>query len=72
MDSPEGVPDTSHYLQSSLREKLLEHGFIGELLQRLWWLGRRDIEVISVSHRRPRAIARVDGQGPQRRRGVAL
>jgi hypothetical protein len=29
MDRPEGTLDTSHYLQSSLREKLLEHFFIG-------------------------------------------
>jgi hypothetical protein len=45
MDSPEGTLDTSHFLQSSLREKLPEHVFIGELLRCLWRLGRRDIEV---------------------------
>jgi hypothetical protein len=45
-DRPEGTLDTSHFLQSSLREKLLEHLFIGELLRRLWRLGRRDIEVL--------------------------
>jgi len=38
--------DASHYLQSSLREKLLEHLFIGELVQELWKLGRRDIEIL--------------------------
>jgi hypothetical protein len=45
----EQVPDTSdasHYLQSSLREKLLEHLFIGELVQELWKRGRRDIEIL--------------------------
>jgi hypothetical protein len=46
MDGPEGTFDTSHYLQSSLREKLLEHIFIGELLQCLWHLKRRDVEVL--------------------------
>jgi hypothetical protein len=46
MDQPQGTFDTSHYLQSSLREKLLEHVFIGELLRCLWRLGRRDIEVL--------------------------
>lgn len=34
------------FLQSSLREKLLEHLFIGQLLQALWRAGRRDIEVL--------------------------
>jgi hypothetical protein len=46
MDGPEDARDTSHFLQSSLREKLLEHVFIGELLRCLWRLGRRDIEVL--------------------------
>jgi hypothetical protein len=34
------------FLQSSLREKVLEHLFIGELLRTLWIAGRRDIEVL--------------------------
>jgi hypothetical protein len=38
--------DASHYLQSSLREKLLEHLFIGELVQELWKRGRRDMEIL--------------------------
>jgi hypothetical protein len=46
MDQPQGTFDTSHYVQSSLREKLLEHVFIGELLRCLWRSGRRDIEVL--------------------------
>src|SRR5271169_991558 len=46
MDQPEGPLDASHFLQSSLREKLLEHVFIGELLKCLWRRGRRDIEVL--------------------------
>jgi hypothetical protein len=46
MDSSEGTLDTSHFRQSSLREKLLEHVFIGKLLQCLWRWGRRDIEVL--------------------------
>jgi hypothetical protein len=39
-------PDNSHFLQSSLREKLLEHVFVGELLQYLWRAQRRDVEVL--------------------------
>jgi hypothetical protein len=46
MDQPQAAFDTSHFLQSSLREKLLEHVFIGKLLQCLWRQGRRDIEVL--------------------------
>ena len=36
----------SHWLDSSLREKVLEHLFVGELLRFLWCRGRRDIEVL--------------------------
>jgi hypothetical protein len=46
MGEPRNLLDTSHYLQSSLREKLLEHVFVGELLQCLWRANRRDIEVL--------------------------
>jgi hypothetical protein len=38
--------DRSHFVQSSLREKVLEHLFVGELLRSLWRKGRRDIEVL--------------------------
>jgi hypothetical protein len=38
---------SAHYLDSSLREKVLEHIFIGELLRCMWRGGRRDIEVLS-------------------------
>jgi hypothetical protein len=34
------APAARHFLQSSLREKLLEHVFIGKLLQCLWRKGR--------------------------------
>jgi hypothetical protein len=34
------------FLQSSLREKVLEHLFVGELLRALWCQGRRDIELL--------------------------
>jgi hypothetical protein len=34
------------FLHSSLREKVLEHLFVGDLLRCLWRLGRRDIEVL--------------------------
>jgi hypothetical protein len=35
-----------HALHSSLREKVLEHIFLGELLRCLWNRGARDIEVL--------------------------
>ncbi len=38
--------DDSQFRYSSLREKVLEHLFIGELLRCLWRLGRRDIELL--------------------------
>jgi hypothetical protein len=38
----------THSIDSSLREKILEHLFVGELLRHLWCTGRRDIEVLRV------------------------
>lgn len=35
-----------HSIHSSLREKLIEHLFVGELLRSLWQSGCRDIEVL--------------------------
>ena len=46
MSEVELTVDRSHFLQSSLREKLLEHLFVGDLLRALWRKGRRDIEVL--------------------------
>src|SRR5688572_9636258 len=40
------MSDESLFLHSSLREKVLEHLFVGDLLRCLWRLGRRDIEVL--------------------------
>ncbi len=34
------------YADSSLREKIVEYGFVGQLLRALWQQGRRDIEVL--------------------------
>jgi hypothetical protein len=34
------------FLQSTLREKLLEHLFVGDLLRTMWRQGRRDIEIL--------------------------
>jgi hypothetical protein len=34
------------YVNSSLREKLIEHVFVGELLRLLWQRGARDVEVL--------------------------
>ncbi|MBN4046535.1 hypothetical protein JYU02_00895 [bacterium AH-315-P15] len=38
--------DTTHSTDSSLREQVIEHLFVGELLRCLWCRGRRDIEVL--------------------------
>ena len=38
--------DASHYAESSAREKLVEHVFLGELLQALWRKNIRDLEVL--------------------------
>jgi hypothetical protein len=35
-----------HFTESSLRESVIEHLFIGELLRSLWCCGIRDIEVL--------------------------
>jgi len=40
------VVDPSLYAESSLREKIIEHAFIADLLRVLWLRGRRDIEVL--------------------------
>src|SRR5438105_5564339 len=36
----------SHYAESSAREKLVEHVFLGELLRALWRKNIRDLEVL--------------------------
>ncbi len=36
----------SLYVDSSLREKIIEYAFVGEILRILWRRGRRDIEVL--------------------------
>lgn len=38
----------SHYLHSSLREKILEHLFIGEILKALWKQNISDIDVLKA------------------------
>lgn len=40
------LEEPADFLHSSLREKLLEHVFIAEILKSLWRRGRRDIEVL--------------------------
>jgi hypothetical protein len=40
------MSDDSQFLYSRLREKVLEHLFVGDLLRCLWRLGRRDIELL--------------------------
>ena len=36
----------SHSLRSTLRERIVEHVFVGDALRRLWQLGVTDIEVL--------------------------
>ena len=45
-DSHMSRPDASHSRQSSLRARILEHIFIGELGRALWCAGIRDFEVL--------------------------
>lgn len=39
-------PAASHYFQSTLRERIVEHVFVGEALRRLWKRGALDVEVL--------------------------
>jgi len=39
-------PDPAHYSESSARENLIEHVFLGELLRGLWRRNVRDLEVL--------------------------
>ena len=36
----------SHYIHSILRERIVEHVFVGDALRRLWQLGVTDVEVL--------------------------
>jgi hypothetical protein len=38
--------DASHSIHSTLRERIVEHVFIGDALRRLWQLGVTDVEVL--------------------------
>ena len=40
------MSETAHFLESGLREKVLEHLFVGDLLRCLWQKGAWDIEVL--------------------------
>jgi len=37
---------SDHYIHSSLREGLLEHIFVGQVMRNLWLRGIRDFEVL--------------------------
>src|SRR6267154_2513024 len=39
-------PDPEHFAESSARENLIEHVFLGELLRGLWRKNVRDLEVL--------------------------
>jgi hypothetical protein len=36
----------AHYIHSTLRERVVEHVFVGDALRRLWQLGVKDVEVL--------------------------
>ena len=38
--------ESSHFIHSTLRERIAEHVFVGEALRRLWQLGVTDVEVL--------------------------
>ena len=40
------LPDPAHYAESSARENLVEHVFLGELLRGLWRRSIRDVQVL--------------------------
>ncbi len=40
------MTESAHFLDSGLREKVIEHLFVGDLLRCLWRKGVRDIEVL--------------------------
>lgn len=46
--SPSGRPtvDRALFENSSLRERVIEHLFVGDMLRTLWRQGRRDVEVL--------------------------
>lgn len=49
IETPEAAPldaGSSDYLHSSLREKIVEHVFVGDALRRLWQRGVTDVEVL--------------------------
>jgi hypothetical protein len=39
-------PDPAHYAESSARENLIEHVFLGDLLRGLWRKNVRDLEIL--------------------------
>jgi hypothetical protein len=41
-----GRPDPAHFAESSARENLIEHVFLGELLRGLWRKNLRDLEIL--------------------------
>ncbi len=45
MDNLVGEP-SANYVHSILRERIVEHVFVGEALRRLWQLGVTDVEVL--------------------------
>ncbi|HVJ06294.1 MAG TPA: hypothetical protein VM578_11530 [Candidatus Saccharimonadales bacterium] len=42
----EPTSNEAHFLHSTLRERIVEHVFVGDALRRLWQLGVTDVEVL--------------------------
>jgi hypothetical protein len=70
----ERLADQSHYADSSARENLIEHVFLGELLRGLWRKNVRDLEVFAARgrQRRVRSGAGIQGGDPSRAAEVEL
>ncbi len=47
-NSEAGGPDKALFTNSSLREKILEHQFVGELLRVLWCKGMQQVELLKA------------------------
>ena len=59
------MTDSAHFRESGLREKVIEHLFVGDLLRCLWRRGSRDIEVLRAEVDR---AGRISGDEEERRR----
>ncbi|CAB3805334.1 hypothetical protein [Pararobbsia alpina] len=65
MDEPNEYPTENseqHYVHSVLRERIVEHVFVGDVLRRLWQRGVTDLELLRSEY---------DAGGYDRSQGIA-